>query len=64
MALAEEPITIKRSDKGRLYRPAAGRYVTLAELAALVKARRRFVVIDARSGDDVTDAARPIIVEH
>jgi polyhydroxyalkanoate synthesis regulator protein len=64
MALSDELATIKRYDQGRLYYPAAGRYVTLADLAAFVKARRRFVVVDARTGDDVTASGSPIIVEH
>ena len=49
-----EPVTIKRYPNRRLYRPAAGRYVTLEDLAVMVEDDEDFVVYDAKTGADIT----------
>ncbi len=48
------PITIKKYANRRLYNTASSAYVTLADLAAMVKAGEDFVVYDAKSGEDIT----------
>jgi polyhydroxyalkanoate synthesis repressor PhaR len=54
MAKSQDPVTIKRYDRRRLYRCGIGRYVTLADLAAMVEDEQDFVVEDAKTGDDIT----------
>ena len=51
---AATPITIKKYANRRLYNTASSAYVTLADLAAMVKAGEDFVVYDAKSGEDIT----------
>jgi polyhydroxyalkanoate synthesis repressor PhaR len=53
MALSA-PILIKRYDNLRLYRPDAGRYLTLDDLAAMVEDDEPFAVQEAATGDDIT----------
>ena len=45
---------IKKYANRRLYDTTASRYVTLEDLAAMVREGRHFTVIDAKSGDDIT----------
>jgi polyhydroxyalkanoate synthesis repressor PhaR len=54
MASTDEPITIKKYANRRLYNTGTSTYVTLEDLAAMVKAGENFVVYDAKSGDDIT----------
>ncbi len=58
------PVLIKRYAGQRLYRPAAGTYLTCDDLMTMTKNRVAFIVIDAGTGDDVTAFHRPIITEH
>jgi len=51
---ASAPTTIKKYANRRLYNTASSAYVTLADLAAMVKAGEDFVVYDAKSGEDIT----------
>ena len=48
------PITIKKYANRRLYNTGTSTYVTLEDLATMVKAGEDFVVYDAKSGDDIT----------
>jgi polyhydroxyalkanoate synthesis repressor PhaR len=48
------PITIKKYANRRLYNTASSSYVTLADLAKMVKAGEDFIVYDAKSNDDIT----------
>lgn len=48
------PTTIKKYANRRLYNTASSAYVTLADLAAMVKSGEDFVVFDAKSGEDIT----------
>ena len=48
------PITIKKYANRRLYNTASSAYVTLADLAKMVKAGEDFIVYDAKSNDDIT----------
>jgi polyhydroxyalkanoate synthesis repressor PhaR len=54
MAKSAEPITIKKYANRRLYNTGTSTYVTLEDLAALVKSGEDFVVYDAKSGEDIT----------
>jgi polyhydroxyalkanoate synthesis repressor PhaR len=54
MAKSDEPITIKKYANRRLYNTGTSTYVTLEDLAVMVKAGEDFVVYDAKSGDDIT----------
>lgn len=51
---AAEPIEIKKYANRRLYNTGTSAYVTLEDLAAMVKNGEDFVVHDAKSGDDIT----------
>jgi polyhydroxyalkanoate synthesis regulator protein len=64
MAKSEERIVIKRYAGRRLYHPGAGVYLTSRDLVAMAQRGEGFVVIDAATGDDVSDAMVPIIVKH
>lgn len=52
----EEPTVIKKYANRRLYHTGTSTYVTLEDLARMVKNGEDFVVIDAKSGDDITRA--------
>jgi polyhydroxyalkanoate synthesis repressor PhaR len=54
MAEAKEPITIKKYANRRLYNTGTSTYVTLEDLAGMVKQGEDFVVYDAKSGEDIT----------
>src|SRR6266508_1464482 len=54
MAKSDEPVTIKKYANRRLYNTGTSTYVTLEDLAAMVKAGDDFVVYDAKSGEDIT----------
>lgn len=59
------PITIKKYANRRLYDTAASRYVTLADLARMVRVGADFVVVEAKSGRDLTRTVlTQIIVEE
>lgn len=61
----DEPVTIKKYANRRLYNTAASSYVTLNNLAQMVKEGVDFVVYDAKSGDDITRSVlTQIIVEE
>jgi polyhydroxyalkanoate synthesis repressor PhaR len=54
MAKSEEPVIIKKYANRRLYNTGTSTYVTLEDLAALVKSGEDFVVYDAKTGEDIT----------
>jgi polyhydroxyalkanoate synthesis repressor PhaR len=54
MAKTGEPITIKKYANRRLYNTGTSTYVTLEDLAALVKKGEDFVVYDAKTSEDIT----------
>ena len=59
------PITIKKYANRRLYNTATSSYVTLENLAQMVKDGTDFVVYDAKSGEDITRSVlTQIIVEE
>jgi polyhydroxyalkanoate synthesis repressor PhaR len=54
MAKSAEPVTIKKYANRRLYNTGTSSYVTLEDLAAMVKSGEDFVVYDAKTGEDIT----------
>ena len=59
------PVIIKKYANRRLYNTDTSSYVTLEDLAEMVRAERDFVVYDAKTGEDLTHAVlTQIIVEQ
>jgi len=54
MADTKEPVTIKKYANRRLYNTGTSTYVTLEDLAIMVKAGQDFVVFDAKTSEDIT----------
>ena len=54
MAKTHDPITIKKYANRRLYNTGTSTYVTLEDLAVMVKKGEDFVVYDAKTGEDIT----------
>src|SRR5690348_15849436 len=54
MAEEKEPITIKKYANRRLYNTGTSTYVTLEDLAVMVKKGEDFAVEDAKTGEDIT----------
>jgi polyhydroxyalkanoate synthesis repressor PhaR len=54
MAKPEEPIVIKKYANRRLYNTGTSTYVTLEDLAGMVKKGEDFVVYDAKTSEDIT----------
>lgn len=47
-------VTIKKYANRRLYNTASSSYITLEDLAAMVRENIEFKVLDAKTGDDIT----------
>lgn len=61
----KEAVVIKKYANRRLYNTETSTYVTLEDLATMVRSDRDFVVFDAKTGDDLTHAVlTQIIVEQ
>jgi len=56
----KKPTTIKKYANRRLYDTGTSTYVTLEDLAAMVKRGEDFVVCDAKTGEDIT---RPVLTQ-
>jgi polyhydroxyalkanoate synthesis repressor PhaR len=54
MSNDKQPVTIKKYANRRLYNTGASAYVTLEDLAEMVKIGEDFVVYDAKSGEEIT----------
>jgi polyhydroxyalkanoate synthesis repressor PhaR len=54
MAKTDGPVTIKKYANRRLYNTGTSTYVTLEDLATMVKSGEDFAVSDAKSGEDIT----------
>jgi polyhydroxyalkanoate synthesis repressor PhaR len=60
-----KPIVVKKYANRRLYNTATSSYVTLDDLAGLIKDGADFVVYDAKTGEDITRSVlTQIIVEQ
>jgi polyhydroxyalkanoate synthesis repressor PhaR len=62
MTKSEEPIVIKKYANRRLYNTGTSTYVTLEDLAGMVKAGEEFTVHDAKSGEDITRSVLTLII--
>lgn len=61
----KEAVVIKKYANRRLYNTETSTYVTLEDLATMVRSDRDFVVYDAKTGDDLTHSVlTQIIVEQ
>jgi polyhydroxyalkanoate synthesis repressor PhaR len=59
------PVVVKKYANRRLYNTESSSYITLENLAEMVREGRDFVVYDAKSGDDITRSVlTQIIVEE
>lgn len=62
---AQPPVVVKKYANRRLYNTESSSYITLDNLAEMVRHGRDFVVYDARTGDDITRSVlTQIIVEE
>ncbi len=62
MAQRSEPVKIKKYTNRRLYNTETSAYVTLDDLAQMVKDDKDFVVVDAKSGTDLTHSVLTQII--
>src|SRR3954449_777167 len=64
-AKSEGPVTIKKYANRRLYNTGTSTYVTLEDLATMVKNGEDFAVFDAKTSEDITRSVlTQIIVEQ
>lgn len=60
-----KPVMVKKYANRRLYNTESSSYITLDDLAVMVRGDRDFVVYDAKSGEDITRSVlTQIIVEE
>lgn len=65
MAEADKPLLIKRYASRRLYNTETSDYVTLEDIAGVIRAGREVQIVDLKSGDDLTrQYLLQIIAEH
>ena len=65
MADAQEPLLIKRYASRRLYNTETSDYVTLDDIATLIREGREVHIVDLKSGDDLTrQYLLQIIADH
>ncbi|MEZ5775639.1 MAG: polyhydroxyalkanoate synthesis repressor PhaR [Hyphomicrobiaceae bacterium] len=62
MSETRKPVTIKKYANRRLYNTETSTYVTLEDLAQMVREERDFVVFDAKSGEDLTHSVLTQII--
>ncbi|EKF42048.1 polyhydroxyalkanoate synthesis repressor PhaR [Nitratireductor indicus] len=62
MPAKDDPIVIKKYANRRLYNTGTSTYVTLEDLAEMVKRDEDFVVQDAKSGEDITHSVLTQII--
>lgn len=61
----QSPVVVKKYANRRLYNTETSSYITLDNLAEMIRAGRDFVVYDAKSGEDITRGVlTQIIVEE
>src|SRR5579864_7460037 len=64
-ATAKEPVVVKKYANRRLYNTATSSYVTLEDLAKMIKDGGDFIVHDAKTNEDITRSVMTqIIVEQ
>jgi polyhydroxyalkanoate synthesis repressor PhaR len=62
MAAKDDPVAIKKYANRRLYNTGTSTYVTLEDLAEMVKRGEDFTVQDAKTGEDITHAVLTQII--
>ena len=62
MVEEKEPITIKKYANRRLYNTGTSTYVTLEDLATMLKEGENFVVFDAKTSEDITRSVMAQII--
>jgi polyhydroxyalkanoate synthesis repressor PhaR len=62
MANSDRPTIIEKYANRRLYNTATFTFVTLDDLAAMVKRGKNFLVYDAKTGADITQSVLAQIV--
>src|SRR6202163_3838265 len=61
----QPPVVVKKYANRRLYNTESSSYITLDNLADMIRAGRDFVVYDAKTGEDITRSVlTQIIVEE
>ena len=61
----DDVVVIKKYANRRLYNTESSTYITLEHLAAMVREKREFKVLDAKSGEDIThNVLTQIIMEE
>ncbi len=61
----DDVVTIKKYANRRLYNTESSTYITLEHLAEMVRKKREFRVVDAKSGEDIThNVLTQIIMEE
>ena len=64
-AVPKQPVVVKKYANRRLYNTESSSYITLDNLADMIRNGRDFVVYDAKTGDDITRGVlTQIIVEE
>ena len=58
----EDVVIIKKYANRRLYDTESSTYITLERLAEMVRQKRNFQVVDAKSGEDITRSVLTQIV--
>ena len=61
MVEEKEPITIKKYANRRLYNTGTSTYVTLEDLATMLKEGENFVVFDAKTNEDITRSVMAVV---
>jgi polyhydroxyalkanoate synthesis repressor PhaR len=64
MANSDRPIIIEKYANRRLYNTGTFTFVTLDELAAMMKRGKNFLVYDSKTGADITPSVLAQIVFH
>ena len=61
----QSPVVVKKYANRRLYNTESSSYITLDNLAGMIRAGRDFIVYDAKTGEDITRGVlTQIIVEE
>ncbi len=60
--MAGEPIFIKRYDNRKLYDTSRSTYITLEDIAGLIRGGKEVKVVDARTNEDLTKSTLALII--
>lgn len=60
--MQEEPIVIKRYENRKLYDSSRSTYITLEEIAGLIREGKEIRVVDAKTNDDLTKSTLALII--